>query len=37
MPIIHEELIDEIEGHIRKYGGGFGEWCVGTAKIGFRC
>ena len=32
MPIIHEELIDEIEGHIRKFGGGFGEWCVGTAK-----
>jgi hypothetical protein len=32
MPINHEELIEEIEGHIRKFGGGFGEWCVGTAK-----
>jgi hypothetical protein len=31
MPINHEELIDEIEGHIRKFGGGFGEWRVGTA------
>jgi hypothetical protein len=32
MPINHEELIDEIESHIRRFGGGFGEWCVGTAK-----
>jgi len=32
MPIIHEQLIDEIEGHIRKFGGGFGEWCMGTAQ-----
>ena len=32
MPIIHEELIDEIERHIRKFGGAFDEWCVGTAK-----
>jgi len=32
MPINHEEMIEEIEGHIRKFGGGFGEWCVGTAK-----
>jgi hypothetical protein len=32
MPINHDEIIEEIEGHIRKFGGGFGEWCVGTAK-----
>ena len=32
MPINHEEMIEEIEGHIRKFGGGFGDWCVGTAK-----
>jgi len=32
MPINRDELIDEIEGHIRKSGGGYGEWCVGTAK-----
>ena len=32
MPINHDEIIEEIEGHIRKFGGEFGEWCVGTAK-----
>jgi hypothetical protein len=32
MPINHDEIIEEIEAHIRKFGGGFGEWCVGTAK-----
>jgi hypothetical protein len=32
MPINRQELIEEIEGHIRKFGGAFGEWCVGTAK-----
>ncbi|MGD0228360.1 MAG: hypothetical protein ABSF71_39160 [Terriglobia bacterium] len=32
MPINHLELIEEIESHIRRFGGGFGEWCVGTAK-----
>jgi hypothetical protein len=32
MPINHEEIIEEIEGQIRKLGGAFGEWCVGTAK-----
>jgi len=32
MPINHEEIIEDIEAHIRKIGGGFGEWCVGTAK-----
>ena len=32
MPINHQELIEEIESHIRRFGGGFGEWCVGTAK-----
>jgi hypothetical protein len=39
MPINHDEIIEEIEGHIRKFGGGFGEWCVGTGKqvSGVRC
>jgi len=32
MPINHDEIIEEVEGHIRKFGGEFGEWCVGTAK-----
>jgi hypothetical protein len=32
MPINHEEIIEEIESHIRKCGGEHGEWCVGTAK-----
>jgi hypothetical protein len=32
MFIGREELIEEIESHIRKSGGGFGEWCIGTAK-----
>jgi hypothetical protein len=32
MPINHSEIIDELEAHIRKFGGAFGEWRVGTAK-----
>jgi hypothetical protein len=32
MLIGREELIGEMESHIRKSGGGFGEWCIGTAK-----
>ena len=32
MLISREELIEEIESHIRKSGGRFGEWAVGTAK-----
>ena len=32
MPIIHEEIIEDFEAHIRKFGGAFGQWCVGTAK-----
>jgi len=32
MPINHEEIIEDLEAHIRKSGGAFGEWCVGTAK-----
>jgi hypothetical protein len=32
MPINHDEIIEEIESHIRKCGGEHGEWCVGTAK-----
>jgi hypothetical protein len=32
MPINHTGIIEDLEGHIRKFGGGLGEWCVGTAK-----
>jgi len=32
MPINHHEIIEDIEGHIRKHGGAWQEWCVGTAK-----
>ena len=32
MPRNHEEIIAEIEDHMRKLGGGTGDWCVGTAK-----
>jgi hypothetical protein len=32
MPINHEEIIEDLEGQIRKCGGAWGEWCVGTAK-----
>jgi hypothetical protein len=32
MPINRAEIIDEIERNIRKYGGEYGEWCIGTAK-----
>ena len=32
MPISHSEIIEEIERHIRKFGGEHSEWCVGTAK-----
>jgi hypothetical protein len=32
MFLSREELIEEIEYHIRKSGGGFGEWFIGTAK-----
>ena len=32
MPINHHEIIEDIEGHIRKCGGAWEEWCVGTAK-----
>ncbi len=32
MPINHHEIIEDIEGHIRKFGGAWEEWCVGTAK-----
>ena len=32
MPINHHEIIEDIEGHIRKHGGAWEEWCVGTAK-----
>jgi hypothetical protein len=31
MPINHHEIIEDMEGHIRKYGGAWEEWCVGTA------
>jgi hypothetical protein len=32
MFISREELVEEIEGHIRRSGGRFGEWSIGTAK-----
>jgi len=32
MPINHREIVADIEEHIQKFGGGFGEWWVGTAK-----
>jgi len=32
MPINHNEIIEEIEGQIRRHGGKFDEWSVGTAK-----
>ena len=32
MPLNHSEIIEEIEGHIRRFGGEQSEWCVGTAK-----
>jgi hypothetical protein len=32
MPSNREEIIAEIKGHIGRFGGGFGDWCVGTAK-----
>jgi hypothetical protein len=32
MPINHMEIVEELEGQIRKCGGGWEEGCVGTAK-----
>ena len=32
MPINHDEIIEEIERHIRKFGGEHSAWRVGTAK-----
>ena len=32
MPTNREEIIADIQGHIQKFGGGMGEWCIGTAK-----
>jgi hypothetical protein len=32
MLINRDEMIEEFERQIRKFGGEFGEWCVGTAK-----
>jgi hypothetical protein len=32
MPINHNEIIEEIEGQIRKCHGAWEEWCVGAAK-----
>src|ERR1035437_1335103 len=32
MPINHNEIIEEMEGQIRKCQGAWEEWCVGTAK-----
>ena len=32
MPITHDEIIEDLEGHIQKLGGERSGWCVGTAK-----
>ena len=32
MLINRDEMIEDIEQQIRKFGGAWGEWCVGTAK-----
>ena len=32
MKINQSEIIEDMEAHIRKFGGDFSEWCVGTAK-----
>ena len=32
MKINQSEIIEDMEAHIRKFGGDFREWCVGTAK-----
>ena len=32
MPRNHEEIIAEIQDHMRKLGGSASDWCVGTAK-----
>ena len=32
MPINHNEIIEDMEAQIRKCGGAWEEWCVGTAK-----
>ena len=32
MPINHHEITEDMERHIRKFGGAWEEWCVGTAK-----
>jgi hypothetical protein len=32
MPVNHHEITEDMEGHIRKCGGAWEEWCVGTAK-----
>jgi len=32
VPLIQEDIIDDLELHIRKSGGEPSEWCVGTAR-----
>ena len=32
MPTSRQEVIDEINRNMRKFGGEMAEWCVGTAK-----
>ncbi len=32
MPITREDIIEDLELHMRKSGGEPNEWCVGTAK-----
>ena len=32
MRINENDIMDEVDAHIRKFGGDYQEWCVGTAK-----
>ena len=32
MRINENDIMDEVDAHIRKFGGDYHEWCVGTAK-----
>ncbi len=32
MPIKHEEIIEDLEDNMKRFGGERGDWCVGTAK-----
>jgi hypothetical protein len=32
MRINQNEIVDDVEAHIRQFGGDYSEWCVGTAR-----